>query len=252
MRSKSSLRTVIAAHCGRRFDCLPQPTHAARRSRTRRPRGGAAPAGAKAPTRTPSGPDGTTAIMWAASNDDVELVRALIKAGANVKVKNQFGTSALTEAAIIGSASIINALIKAGADPNTKNPEGETPLMAAARSGKVEAAKVLLEAGADVNAKEDVGRTDGADVGRRAEPTRDGEVPRDARRRPQRARHRAQLGAQGHHRAASEGHESGRLHSAAVRRARRMRRVRASTSSPPAPIRISKTRIASRRSTWRS
>ena len=40
------------------------------------------------------GPDGTTAIMYAAANDDVELVRALIKAGANVKLKNQFGTSA--------------------------------------------------------------------------------------------------------------------------------------------------------------
>src|SRR5688572_28495860 len=30
------------------------------------------------------GPDGTTAIMYAASNADIELVRALIKAGANV------------------------------------------------------------------------------------------------------------------------------------------------------------------------
>src|SRR5215217_5018778 len=50
------------------------------------------------------GPDGTTAIMWAAANDDIELVRALIKAGANVTPKNQFGTAALTEAAIIGSA----------------------------------------------------------------------------------------------------------------------------------------------------
>src|SRR5262249_28076761 len=57
-----------------------------------------------------AGPDGTTAIMWAASNDDVELVRALIKAGANVNAKNKFGTSALTEASIIGSAPIINAL----------------------------------------------------------------------------------------------------------------------------------------------
>ena len=73
-------------------------------------------------------PDGTTAIMWAAHNDDLALVQALIKAGANVKVKNQFGTTALTEAAIIGSAPIIDALVKAGADPNTKNPEGETPL----------------------------------------------------------------------------------------------------------------------------
>ena len=102
-------------------------------------------------------PDGTTAIMWAASNDDVELVRALIKAGANVTLKNQFGTSALTEAAVIGSAPVIEALLKAGADPNTKNPEGETPLMAVARSGHVEAARRLLAAGADVNAKESFG-----------------------------------------------------------------------------------------------
>ena len=101
-----------------------------------------------------AGPDGTTPVMWAASNDDVDLVRALVRAGANVNAKNTFGTSAITEAAILGSAPILNVLVKAGADPNTKNPEGETPLMAAARSGKVDAAKVLLEAGADVNARE--------------------------------------------------------------------------------------------------
>jgi uncharacterized protein len=101
-----------------------------------------------------TGPDGTTAIMYAAANDDVELVRALIKAGANVKLKNQFGTSALTEASIIGSAPVIDALLKAGADPNFKNLSGETPIQAAARSGKVEAVKLLLAAGADINAKE--------------------------------------------------------------------------------------------------
>jgi ankyrin repeat protein len=104
-----------------------------------------------------AGADGTTPIMWAAANDDVELVRALIKAGANVKAKNQFGTSAITEAAIIGSTGVIDALLKAGADPNTRNPEGETPLMAAARAGKVDAAKRLVQAGADVNAKESFG-----------------------------------------------------------------------------------------------
>jgi ankyrin repeat protein len=103
------------------------------------------------------GPDGTTATMFAAHNDDLALVQALIKAGANVKLKNQFGTSAITEAAIIGSAPIIDALIKAGADPNFKNPDGETPLMEAARSGRIDAAKRLLDAGADVNAKENWG-----------------------------------------------------------------------------------------------
>jgi ankyrin repeat protein len=104
-----------------------------------------------------SGPDGTTAIMYASSNNDLELVRALIKAGANVKLANQFGTSAITEAAIIGSAPIISALLKAGADPNFRTTDGETPLMAAARSGKPDAAKALLDAGADINAKENWG-----------------------------------------------------------------------------------------------
>jgi ankyrin repeat protein len=103
------------------------------------------------------GPDGTTAIMWAAHHDDLDLVQALIEAGANVTLTNQFGTSALTEAAIIGSPSVVDALLEAGADPNTRNPEGETPLMAVARSGNVEAARRLLEARADVNAREDWG-----------------------------------------------------------------------------------------------
>ena len=103
------------------------------------------------------GPDGTTAIMWAAANDDIELVRALIAARANVTQKNQFGTTAITEASIIGSARVIDALLKAGADANTRNPEGETPLMAVARSGKVDAAMRLLEAGADIDATESFG-----------------------------------------------------------------------------------------------
>jgi len=51
-----------------------------------------------------TGADGSTALMYAAANNDLELVRGLIKAGANVKLKNQLGTSAITEAAIIGSA----------------------------------------------------------------------------------------------------------------------------------------------------
>src|SRR5687768_1091118 len=103
------------------------------------------------------GPDGTTAIMWAAANEDLELVRALIKSRANVTLKNKLGTTALTEAAIIGSAPVVDALLKAGADANTKNPDGETPLMAVARTGRIEAAGRLLEAGADINAKESWG-----------------------------------------------------------------------------------------------
>jgi ankyrin repeat protein len=111
-------------------------------------------ASAKGADVNAAGADGTTAIMYASANGDLELVRALIKVGANVKLANQFGTSALTEAAIIGSAPIVEALLKAGADPNFRTPNGETPLMAAARTGKIDAAKALLDAGADINARE--------------------------------------------------------------------------------------------------
>ena len=105
-----------------------------------------------------AGADGATAVMYAAAAGDVDLVRALIKAGADVKGKTKLGTSAITEAAIIGNAPILDALLKAGADPNFRTTDGETPIMAAGRSGKVEAAKVLLDAGADINAKENWGQ----------------------------------------------------------------------------------------------
>jgi ankyrin repeat protein len=101
--------------------------------------------------------DGTTALMWAAYHDDLELVERLIAAGADVDAKNDFGAFALSEAAIIGSTPIIEALLEGGAQADAKNPEGETALMAVARTGNVEAAAALLDAGADVNAIEQWG-----------------------------------------------------------------------------------------------
>ena len=100
------------------------------------------------------GPDGTTALIWAAYNDDAELVERLLAAGADANAQNEFGSSALGEAAIGGYVDVIAALLKGGADANLPNPEGETPLMAVARTGHIEAATLLLEAGADVNAIE--------------------------------------------------------------------------------------------------
>jgi ankyrin repeat protein len=100
------------------------------------------------------GPDGTTALIWAAYNADADLAKRLLEAGADANAKNEFGTSALAEAAIGGYATVIAELLKGGADANLANPEGETPLMAVARTGHVEAATLLLDAGADVNAVE--------------------------------------------------------------------------------------------------
>jgi ankyrin repeat protein len=101
-------------------------------------------------------PDGTTAILWAAYRDDLDLADLLIAAGANVKAANRDGATPLSLAAINGSAPMITKLLKAGADANEHRPGGETPLMFAARSGNVDAMQVLLDNHADVNAKETV------------------------------------------------------------------------------------------------
>jgi ankyrin repeat protein len=101
--------------------------------------------------------DGTTPLMWAAYQDDVELVRRLIDSGADATAQNDYGASALSEAALQGSTQVIDALLDAGVDANSRNPEGETALMLVARTSNIESAKLLLAAGADVNAKEEWG-----------------------------------------------------------------------------------------------
>jgi len=104
--------------------------------------------------------DGTTALMWAARYDDVDVADLLIRAGAKVSVSNRDGATALQLAAINGSTSMLEKLIKAGADPNAPlSATGDTALMLAARTGKTGALNVLIESGANVNAKESWGGT---------------------------------------------------------------------------------------------
>jgi ankyrin repeat protein len=98
--------------------------------------------------------DGTTALYWAALNNDVETARLLIRAGADVKTPNRYGVAPLSVACINGSAPMIELLLKAGADANAAMTEGETALMTAARTGVSDALEVLLAHGAEVNARE--------------------------------------------------------------------------------------------------
>ncbi|HXS28041.1 MAG TPA: ankyrin repeat domain-containing protein [Steroidobacteraceae bacterium] len=102
-------------------------------------------------------PDGTTALMWAAHNDEVDLTRALLKRHADFRAVNLYGTSAMQEAATGAYTQVLKLLLDAGADVDSPNAEHQTALMAVARTGKVEAAKLLLSRGAAINAVENWG-----------------------------------------------------------------------------------------------
>jgi ankyrin repeat protein len=99
--------------------------------------------------------DGMTALHWATYQDDVELTKLLVRAGANVKAANRYGVTPLSLACTNGNAAIVEVLLRAGADFNAPLPGGETPLMTAARTGTLAVVKALIARGANVDSKDE-------------------------------------------------------------------------------------------------
>jgi ankyrin repeat protein len=99
--------------------------------------------------------DGMTALHWAAYWDDVEMMKLLLGAGADVHAVTRVGAiPPLLLACANGDPAALELLLKAGAEPNSANANGTTALMMAAASGNSEAVKLLLDEGADANLRE--------------------------------------------------------------------------------------------------
>ena len=98
--------------------------------------------------------DGVTALAWAVHRDDLEMAELLIGAGANVNAANDYGVMPLSLACLNRNGVLVEKLVQAGADPNAAQESGETPLMTCARTGATDAVKLLLARGANPNAKE--------------------------------------------------------------------------------------------------
>ncbi|XP_047100837.1 ankyrin repeat domain-containing protein 39-like [Schistocerca piceifrons] len=88
-------------------------------------------------------------LIEAAMEGEVEEVRALLAAGADVGARDWAGRTALHCAARSGHAAVVRLLLSAASDPNARDQWGQTPLHLAAYNGHTEAAAALLQAGAD-------------------------------------------------------------------------------------------------------
>jgi uncharacterized protein len=99
---------------------------------------------------------GENAMMMAALNGDVELVKLLISKDAEV---NKKGWAPLHYAATNGHDDVVKVLLDNSAYVDAGSPNGTTPLMMAARGGHVSTVKLLLDNGADLNVKNQLGLT---------------------------------------------------------------------------------------------
>ena len=103
------------------------------------------------PRATTSLYDGT-ALIAAAHRGHVEVVRALIDAGAPLDHINNLGWTALLEAVVLGNGgsnhtAVVAALVKAGADPNIADRQRKTALAHARSRGYGEMIRLLEAAG---------------------------------------------------------------------------------------------------------
>ncbi|XP_049838765.1 cortactin-binding protein 2-like isoform X6 [Schistocerca gregaria] len=95
-----------------------------------------------------------TTLHFGAMRGHVEVVRCLLENGAVVDTKTSKQNTPLHWAAYNGHVEVVRLLIAACADPNARNWDGRTPLHCAAAWGHAEAAAALLQAGADKRAED--------------------------------------------------------------------------------------------------
>ncbi|KAK8017904.1 hypothetical protein PG991_007094 [Apiospora marii] len=115
-------------------------------------------------------PRHATPLYYAASFGLKEIVEGLVRGGANVDdAGSRFGGTALHGATLREHVDIMRVLLRAGADPSKADNNLVTPLHTAVRIGNPEVLKLLLDHGASKEAADSLGETPrlGGEGGRR-------------------------------------------------------------------------------------
>ncbi len=107
--------------------------------------------------------NGSTPLLLAVSNGNVNIAELLITQGADINARNSDGNTPLRLALDSQNIdwSIVESLIEKGADINTQNSDGNTPLRLALDSQNIDWSIVesLIEKGADINTVNRSGET---------------------------------------------------------------------------------------------
>ena len=107
----------------------------------------------------PNGPYRITLLHHAVRRGDLEMVRLLTTAGANLESTSRDGWTALARADADGEADIVAQLLSAGADPKSQQQHGFNELHRAARLGDLDRCRLALRTGIDVDARSADGST---------------------------------------------------------------------------------------------
>jgi ankyrin repeat protein len=84
-------------------------------------------------------------LLRASIIGDVKKVKKLLKEGADVNAKDEFGWTPLHGAAILGHIEVVKLLLEHGADPNIKNNGGKTAIDFALEKGHSDIVKLIEE-----------------------------------------------------------------------------------------------------------
>ena len=103
--------------------------------------------------------DGTTLVWLACQNGQADIVKYLMKNGADVNIPAQDGYSALFVAAQLGYAKVVEALVKGDANIELAPLSNATPLFISVQEGHLDVVKILKKGNANQDSLTDQGIT---------------------------------------------------------------------------------------------